>query len=57
MDNRQKFLEAVKAGELESVKSMLQAEPQLVEAQGGQISARNRLPQGFEVLISLPAQR
>ncbi len=27
---------------------------QLVEAQGGKISARNRVPTGFEVLISLP---
>ncbi len=36
MDNRQKFLEAVKTGELELVKSMLQAEPQLVRAKDEQ---------------------
>ncbi len=29
---------------------------QLVEAQGGKISARNRQPQGFEVLITLPGK-
>lgn len=27
---------------------------QLVEAQGGKISARNRSPHGFEVLIMMP---
>jgi signal transduction histidine kinase len=30
---------------------------QLVEAQGGKIAARNRTPNGFEVLITLPVNR